>query len=103
MQLFDDNMLVVVYPKNKTAGGIYLPDKRKGKEDELIRAKVLAVGPGQSYVSHGEFTVKKVRVKVDDMVLLAFPGSMIKIGEVEEDGEKLDKCLTKEQYVVGLE
>lgn len=66
-------------PKTQTASGIYIPEKNTEKLNE---ADVLAVGPGIPDTKTGALI--EPAVKAGDRVLLpAFGGSVIKIGEEE--------------------
>jgi len=75
-----DRLLVQrVEAEEKTAGGIYLPDSAKEKQQH---AKVLAVGDGAVNEKTGKRT--EIPVKKGDTVLLSkWGGTEIKLGEDE--------------------
>jgi chaperonin GroES len=76
--------------KEKTAGGIFLPDTAKEKPHI---GKVIAVGPGK-LLENGK--ISKMTVKKNDEVLYAkYMGS-----DVEIDGEKY--VILKENDILGI-
>jgi len=76
--------------KDKTAGGIFLPEA--AKEKPMI-GKIIAVGPGKT---NDNGTVTKMSVKKGNQVLYSkYMGS-----EVELDGEKY--IILKEADILGI-
>ena len=75
-----DRVLVrVLDAKEKTEGGIYLPDTAKEKPQE---AEVIAVGPGKTLESG---KVQEPQVKVKDKVLFGkYSGTAVTTKEGEE-------------------
>ncbi|MBU4304233.1 MAG: co-chaperone GroES [Candidatus Omnitrophica bacterium] len=75
-----DRVLVrVLDAKEKTEGGIYLPDTAKEKPQE---AEVIAVGPGKTLESG---KVQEPQVKVKDKVLFGkYSGTTVTTKEGEE-------------------
>ena len=77
-------------PKEKTAGGIILPDTAKEKPQV---GKVVAVGPGK-LLDNGKRS--KISVKKNDEVIYGkYTGN-----EVENSGEKC--VILEEKYVLGI-
>ncbi|KAG7872293.1 hypothetical protein KL916_003316 [Ogataea parapolymorpha] len=74
-----DRILVQrVKPSQKTASGIYIPEKN---QEKLNIANVIAVGPGITN-PNGELT--KVSVNAGDKVLIPpFGGANVKVGDEE--------------------
>jgi len=76
--LEDRVVIKSVEAKERTKGGIYLPDTAKEKPQE---GEVMAVGPGK-YSSSGELL--KMNVKVGDRVIYGkYSGTEIVIDDVE--------------------
>ncbi len=77
-------------PKEKTAGGIILPDTAKEKPQV---GKVVAVGPGK-LLDNGKRSEMSVK-KNDEVIYGKYTGN-----EVEVDGEKY--VILEEKYVLGI-
>jgi chaperonin GroES len=77
-------------PKEKTAGGIILPDTAKEKPQV---GKVVAVGPGK-LLDNGKRSEISVK-KNDEVIYGKYTGN-----EVEIDGEKY--VILEEKYVLGI-
>jgi chaperonin GroES len=77
-------------PKDKTAGGIILPDTAKEKPQV---GKVVAVGPGK-LLDNGKRSEISVK-KNDEVIYGKYTGN-----EVEIDGEKY--VILEEKYVLGI-
>lgn len=63
-----DNVVLEILEQEKTAGGIYIPEKQRNNQRDAIIAKVLAVGAGR--VTEYGATVKPA-CEPGDYVLLA--------------------------------
>lgn len=87
----NDRVLVVrIEEKEKTAGGIYIPDTAKEKPQE---GKVTAVGPGK-WDENGKRI--PLEVKKDDRVLFGkYAGNEINIGGVEH-------LMMREDDILGI-
>jgi len=63
-----DNVVIEIVEQEKTAGGIYIPEKQRNTQRDAIIGKVLAIGPGRT-TEYG--VLLKPDSKVGDYVLLA--------------------------------
>lgn len=62
-----DNVVLEIVDQQKTAGGLYIPEKARTNQRDAIVGRVLAVGPGRI----SEFGAKlEVQCKTGDYVLL---------------------------------
>ncbi len=87
----DDRVVIKqLEAKEKTAGGIYLPDAAREKP---MAGKVVAIGPGK-LLDNGKLS--KMSVKINDKVL--YPKYMG--NEVEIDTEKY--VILKESDILGI-
>ncbi|KAI5957030.1 hsp10 [Candida margitis] len=77
--LFDRVLVQRLKPSNKTASGLYIPEKN---QEKLNQGVVISVGPGITNTTTGQNI--PVSVKAGDQVLLpSFGGNPVKVGEEE--------------------
>lgn len=67
IQPFGDNVVVEIVDRDRSAGGIIIPDKAKSNQRDAIIAKVIAVGAGRQ-TEYGHTITPQA--KVGDYVLL---------------------------------
>ena len=65
---FGDNVAVEIIDREKSTGGIIIPEKAKSNQRDAIIGKIVAVGEGR-YTEYG--VVIKPTAKVGDYVLLS--------------------------------
>ena len=88
--LEDGVVIKQVEAKEKTAGGIYLPDTAKEKPQI---GKVIAVGPGKT-LDNGKLNKMNVK-KANKVIYAKYLGN-----DVEIDGEKY--VILKEKDILGI-
>ncbi|CCE86230.1 Piso0_005888 [Millerozyma farinosa CBS 7064] len=77
--LFDRVLVQRLKPSNKTASGLYIPEKN---QEKLNQGTVVSAGPGITDVNTGKLI--PTAVKPGDKVLLPhFGGSTVKVGDEE--------------------
>ncbi|KAH3661757.1 hypothetical protein OGAPHI_005935 [Ogataea philodendri] len=75
---FNTVLVQRIKPAQKTASGIYIPEKN---QEKLNIANVIAVGPG---IQNAQGDLVKLSVNAGDKVIIpAFGGSNVKVGEEE--------------------
>ena len=99
--LQDWAVIQLVEPKEKTAGGIIIPDSAKDKSTEGI---VLAIGPGKFETEKGKEKEKEKKKEKKFVPTVLKPGQRIIYGkysarEIEVDGETI--TLVREEDVLG--
>ncbi|EGV62373.1 mitochondrial heat shock protein Hsp10 [Yamadazyma tenuis] len=77
--LFDRVLIQRLKPQTQTASGIFIPEKN---QEKLNQGTVVAAGPGVVNPQTGE-TVPVVLKAGDRVLLPAFGGSPVKVGEEE--------------------
>jgi chaperonin GroES len=81
-----DNVLLEIVEQEKTAGGLYIPQKATSNQRDAILAKVLDIGPGRT----SEYGARIMpEAKVGDYVLLA-RGAGVEV-ELAAEGRGKDK------------
>lgn len=88
--LLDRVLIQRFKPETKTASGIYIPEKNAEK---LSRGTVIAVGPG--FVDSNGNTVKPHVQPGDSVLLPAFGGSVVKVGEEQVELFRDSEILAK--------
>ena len=77
-----DNVVLQIIEQQKTASGLFIPEKARGNQRDAVLGKVMAVGPGRV----SEYGVKiEAGVKEGDYVLLSRGAGV----EVESETGKL--------------
>ncbi|KAJ3308852.1 10 kDa heat shock protein, partial [Blyttiomyces sp. JEL0837] len=94
LPLFDRVLIQRIKPVERTATGLYIPEKA---QEALNEGVVIAVGPG---LADKDGVVRPVSVQAGDKVLLPpYGGSQVKVGGEEyllfQDKEILAKLLDK--------
>lgn len=79
-----DNVLLEIVEQEKTAGGLYIPQKAQGNQRDAVLGKVIGVGPGRTS-EYG--AVIKATVTDGDYVLLA-RGAGVEVELAAEDRGK---------------
>ncbi|KAH6562701.1 hypothetical protein BSLG_001401 [Batrachochytrium salamandrivorans] len=88
--LFDRVMVQRIKPAERTASGLFIPEKA---QETLNEALVIAVGPG---APDKDGVVRPVSVKAGEHVLLPpYGGNTVKIGDVEYSLYKDSEILAK--------
>jgi chaperonin GroES len=99
----DRVLIQIIEPGERTAGGLYIPEKARDNQRDAIQARVLAVGPGRVT----EFGARlEVTVREGDVVLIP----RIAGAAVEHEGGtkmRLIQCVeilatVEEPRIVGL-
>lgn len=82
-----DNVLIEMLEQDKTAGGIFIPDKAKGNQRDAQIGKVIAVGKGRVT----EYGIKIVpEAKEGDYVLIGRgTGVEVELGTRAKDAKKV--------------
>ena len=84
IQPFGDNVVVEIVDREKSTGGIIIPDKAKSNQRDAIIGKVIGVGEGRWTESGANV---KPEARVGDYVLLARGAGV----EIELDTRTKDK------------
>lgn len=100
MKLTQDYLLLKILHKDKTDGGIVLPDSAKSAVTDLTRAKVIQAGPGMRVIHDGKVVTAPMQAQPGNIIIFMTGKHIIKYGR-DEKGE--DLYLMQDVNVIGIE